>query len=101
MFKQLRDGWKAPKIIRAMNAADAAITANRIDIAESWLGQAYKLSLDTTMPRILHTNMILAWGVMGMTLEDRGHADLAAHCAKMRSLLQARLDAGDYYGEND
>ena len=99
MFKQFRDGLKARKIINAMNAADAAISADHIEIAEGWLDRAYNLLLDTTMPRTLHIEMITGWGLMGIALKERGHTDFADRCTKMSRLLQARFDAGDYYRE--
>ncbi len=99
MFKQLRDGWKLPKINKAMNAASAALDAGRIDIAEEWLKQAHNLLLDTTLPQTAHTDMILAWGLMALTLKERGHTDLAEQCTKTANLLQARFDVGDFYRE--
>lgn len=98
MFKQLQDGWNAPKITKAMNATHAAIMADRIDIAQVWIQEAYKLLLKTTMPRAVHIDMIFAWSMNSITLEKKGYTELAGLCAQMEKLLQARLDAGEFYG---
>lgn len=100
MFKQFRDGWKAPKIIKAINAANAALAADRIDIAEGLLVQAYNLLLDTTLPQMAHADMITAWRLLSLTLEDRGRNDLADKCTTMANLLQARFDVGDFYHQH-
>jgi len=100
MFKQFRDRRKAPKIMKAITAGNAAITADRIDIAQQWIDRAYKMSLNTTLPRRAHINMITCWGLMSVSLRDKGHMDLADQCTRMSNLLQARFEAGDYYRES-
>jgi len=99
MFKQFRDGWKAPRITIAMNAAVAALSSNRIDIAETKLKEAYKLILDTTLPQSMHSDLILGWGLLGTSLKEQGQTELANRCEEMEKLLQARWDVGDFYRE--
>lgn len=99
MFKQFRDGWKGPKIMKAVNAASAAVAVGRIDIAEARLAEAYKLLIDTTLLQTAHTEMIFTWRLLAMALRDRGRTDLAEQCTTMANLLQARFDAGDFYRE--
>lgn len=97
MFKQIRDGWRHPKILRAMKIANAAITQGHLDVAERELQYAYGLLLDTTLARMHLINMISWWGMTAISLDERGRSDLAEHCTKMADLLQSRFDAGDYY----
>jgi hypothetical protein len=98
MFKQFRDGRNARKILQAMELANEYIMANpHLNMIDRLLTQAYDLLLDTTLPRMLHINLITAWGFTGIALKDRGRPDLADRCFKMEGLLQARFDAGDYY----
>lgn len=100
MFKQLRDGIRLPKIVKAMNAADVAIDANRLETAEDLLEDAYNLILDTTLIRSALINCITAWRFMAIKLNDKKSPELAARCSKMADLLQARFNAGDYYRES-
>lgn len=100
MFKQLRDGWNAPKIARVMRAADYAIAANEIRAAEPHLREAADLIRQTTMQRTMHIQLITSWGLMAFDLEKRGYSELSALCADVSKLLQVRFDAGSFYREN-
>jgi hypothetical protein len=99
MFKQLGDGWRTAKINKTMNTAMSALAAGRIEIADVSLEEAYKLLLDTRLPRTLHIEMITAWGLIGLQVREQGYAMLADHCDHMNKLLQARFDAGEYYSD--
>ena len=99
MFKQFRDGIKLPKIIAAMKAGQAAINVGRFDVARSRIVTAYNMSLDTTFPRSAHINLTTFWGLMGVSLQEKGQNEIADHCLKMSNLLQSRFEAGDYYRE--
>lgn len=94
-----RDGMKLPKIVKAMNTAQAAFNAGQDDIARRSINDAYNMLLDTTIARTPLIMLIAEWGLMGITLKEHGHSDLSDQCTNMSKLLQARFDAGDYYRE--
>jgi hypothetical protein len=99
MFKQLGEGWRWAKLKKAMEAATAAIDAGRIDIADHRLKEAAAILQNTKLPRTDHIEMITFWNMIGLVLNRDGHAQLAMHCENTAKLLQARFDAGEYYGD--
>ena len=100
MFKVFRDSWNAPRIAYALNAAKDAIDTDHLDAVE-WMTKAYKLSLDTRLPRKALIDLILCWGLLSTDFDKHGDAEFAEQCRKMNGLLQSRFDAGDYYSGDD
>ncbi|HEY2712965.1 MAG TPA: hypothetical protein VGI60_10650 [Chthoniobacterales bacterium] len=101
MFKAFRDGANTARIRKAMNLAGSALTNGKIEIADVQLEKAYKLLLDTRLPRMMHIELITFWGLIGHEVRKQGYTMLADHCDHMNKLLQARFDAGDYYSDSN
>lgn len=99
MFKQLAEGWRWAKLKKAMDVATTAIEAGQIHIADLRLEEAYKLLLETKLPRTTHIEMITLWQFIGLRVTELGYPELAAHCHRMAEILQARFDAGEYYAD--
>lgn len=101
MIKAFRDGMRTAKIRKAMEIAGSALADGRVEIADVQLEKAYKLLLDTRLPRMMHIELITYWGLIGHDVRSQGYTMLADHCDHMNKLLQARFDAGDYYSDSN
>ena len=82
-----------------MGIAGAAISAGDMQTADYQLEAAYKLCLETQFIRSDIINLISFWGLIGITVRERGYPELADHCKNMAALLQASFNAGEYYGD--
>lgn len=96
----MRDGMRMVSINKAIEIASKSLANGHIEIADIQLEKAYKLCLETRFPRHFHTELITAWGLIGIKVGEMGFPELATHCQNMYNLLQARFKAGDYYPDS-